>query len=105
MPVGGTRSKGNLPALDSGSVVLCDRFSDSTFAYQEVAVGLIRRWCGPGFEGDRNVVAGPDPVASGSPRTSHPPPPRAKRRAGQSGDRFDDGGRIFERVESMSKLA
>ena len=38
------------PALDRGDVVICDRFSDSTIAYQEFGRGLdgdfVRRACG-----------------------------------------------------------
>ena len=32
------------PALDKGKIVLCDRFSDSTFAYQVSARGLKKTW-------------------------------------------------------------
>lgn len=46
------------PALDSGAIVLCDRFSDSTIAYQgagkelgcdyvEACCQLVARWCEP----------------------------------------------------------
>jgi dTMP kinase len=34
------------PALDAGSWVLCDRFADSTMAYQGYAQGLARDWIG-----------------------------------------------------------
>lgn len=32
------------PALDKGRIVLCDRFSDSTFAYQVSARGMKKSW-------------------------------------------------------------
>ena len=41
-----------LPALKRGEIVLCDRFSDSTFAYQSCARGIRRAW----VEGFNRIV-------------------------------------------------
>jgi len=43
-----------VPALRKGRVVLCDRFSDSTFAYQSCARGIRRVW----VEGFNSIATG-----------------------------------------------
>jgi dTMP kinase len=84
------------PALDRGGIVLCDRFTDSTEAYQgggrglgsEVVLALHRTMCG-GLQPDLTVLLLPDFEASLE---------RARRRTFRSGSA--DEGR-FEREDNI----
>jgi dTMP kinase len=93
-----------LPAVDAGKVVLCDRYSDSTMAYQGYGRGLeleeVRRLCdyaSQGLQPDLTFLLDID-VAVGLNRT--------KRRHGgaredESADRFESEGEEFhERLRS-----
>ena len=79
------------PALDRGAWVVCDRFTDSTIAYQGGGRGLprdridvLRAWVHPGLEPGTTILFDLDPeIAKRSPtrsfgacetRTSHSPP-------------------------------
>lgn len=87
------------PALDAGRWVLCDRFTDATYAYQGggrgVPVERIRElhgWVHAGLEPDLTLLLD-TPVAVGLARASN----RSKGR----GDRFEsERGEFFERVRA-----
>lgn len=77
------------PALDSGAVVLCDRYIDSSLAYQGAGRGLgtegvaqINAWATRGLQPDLTVLLDLDPAVS------------AQRRAAR------DGGGPGDRIES-----
>jgi dTMP kinase len=79
------------PALEEGRHVVCDRFADSSIAYQGVARGLgieaveeLNRIATGGLEPDRTVLIRIDPEAAGS-------------RAGSGDDRFELEGIDFQR--------
>jgi len=84
------------PAVARGAIVLCDRFSDSTLAYQGFARGLDRAWIRR-----LNDFA----VGSCRPRLTillDLPPEEGARRAGRRSrgsraDRFEAEGRAFHR--------
>jgi dTMP kinase len=74
------------PALDSGAWVLCDRFSDSTYAYQcggrgldPAAVEALERLVHPGLQPDATFLFDLDPDVAGE---------RQKRRSGEP-DKFE----------------
>jgi dTMP kinase len=79
-----------LPALDHGQIVLCDRFTDSTEAYQgsgrklgsEVVLKLHRALCGD-LQPDLTILLESDPAKSVG---------RARRRNRQSADRANKSG-------------
>lgn len=79
-----------LPALDRGQIVLCDRFTDSTEAYQgsgrklgsEVVLKLHRALCGD-LQPDLTILLESDPGKSVG---------RARRRNRQSADRANKSG-------------
>src|SRR5271163_4371849 len=87
------------PALDRGQIVLCDRFTDSTEAYQgggrelgsEVVLALHRAMCG-GLQPDLTILLLPDFEASLE---------RARRRNARHGvvdeNRFEREGNAFYR--------
>lgn len=77
------------PALEAGTVVLCDRYIDSSLAYQGAGRGLgvaevaeINAWANQGLQPDVTVLLDLDPTLS------------AQRRAGR------DGGAAGDRIES-----
>jgi len=89
-----------LPALQSGDLVLCDRFTDSSVAYQgygrgvplEVILGL-ENWLCQGVRPDGTVILDLDP-ATGVRRTGD-----RNRAASQPATRFEQEGiEFFERV-------
>jgi dTMP kinase len=80
------------PALDDGRDVVCDRFTDSTLAYQGAARGLgielatkLNRMATGGIEPDLTLLIEIDPELG------------AARGAG-GGDRFEDEGLAFQRA-------
>ena len=87
-----------LPALEAGKWVVCDRFSDATFAYQVGGRGLsaakfevLERWVHPDFQPDLTLIFDLDPAEA------------ARRLAGtgQAPDRFEREQRdFFERVRN-----
>jgi dTMP kinase len=88
-----------VPALDQGRIVLCDRFTDSTEAYQgggrqlgsEIVLALHQAMCG-GLQPDLTILLLPDFDASLE---------RARRRNGRPGvadeGRFEREGNFFYR--------
>jgi dTMP kinase len=89
------------PALEAGRDVVCDRFIDSTVAYQGVARGL-------GIEVveklNRLVVGSCAPDLTVLLRID---PERAHAREGDAGDRFEDEGLEFQRrvADAYDELA
>lgn len=76
------------PALDSGTVVLCDRYIDSSLAYQGAGRGLgvqevaqINAWATQNLQPDLTVVLDLDPAVSAERRTA--------RDGGAAGDRIE----------------
>ncbi len=66
------------PALERGAVVLCDRFSDSTIAYQAFGRGIDRKtveklnhFATGGIKPDRTLVLMPPDADSGLERATH----------------------------------
>jgi dTMP kinase len=80
------------PALDAGRDVVCDRFADSTLAYQGVARGL---GAGPVEELNRLATGGLEPDLTVLLRIDPEP---AARRGGLGGDRFEGEGVEFQRA-------
>jgi dTMP kinase len=83
-----------LPALQSGTWILCDRFTDATYAYQSGGSGvpwekieLLERWVHPGLQPDLTLLFDVDPDI-------------ARRRAGAGrADRFErEDLAYFQRV-------
>ncbi|TCS70851.1 thymidylate kinase [Sulfuritortus calidifontis] len=86
-----------LPALARGEVVICDRFTDASFAYQcggrglpEARLQILERWVHEATQPDLTLLFDvPDEVA------------RARLAAARSPDRFEREGRaFFERVRA-----
>ena len=84
-----------VPALERGDVVLCDRFTDATFAYQGFGrgqdLGMLRsleQWVHGGLQPDLTLWFDVDPIVA------------ARRRAGaRPADRFEsEDVAFFERV-------
>lgn len=86
------------PALAAGRWVVCDRFSDATFAYQVAGRGLDRdkfdaleRWVHPGLQPDLTLVFDLDPAVAAARVAS----------TGVDPDRFEREQRdFFERVRA-----
>ena len=93
-----------LPALDRGQIVLCDRFSDSTLAYQGYGRGLdldeLRRMCGYaslGLQPDLTFLLDVD-AATGLSRNERS---RVSAGSGETADRFEAADLSFhERVRA-----
>ncbi len=87
-----------LPALEAGRWVVCDRFSDATYAYQVGGRGLdprrfeaLEAWVHPGFQPDLTLVFDLDPSVAASRLAG----------TGQAPDRFEREQRdFFERVRA-----
>lgn len=85
------------PALARGDMVLCDRFSDSTFAYQGGGRGLpyaalevLERWVQEGFQPDLTLLFDLDERIS-----------QARLRQDRSADRFErEAGEFHQRVRT-----
>ncbi len=79
------------PALDSGVWVICDRFTDSTVAYQGGGRGIpltdietLERWVHPDLQPDRSFLFDLDPVIAAE-----------RRRAARAADRFEAEQQAF----------
>lgn len=87
-----------VPALDAGKWVVCDRFSDATYAYQVGGRGLdaskfaaLEAWVHPGLQPDLTLVFDLDPTVAAARVAS----------AGAAPDRFEREQRdFFERVRN-----
>jgi len=86
------------PALNAGRWVLCDRFTDATFAYQgggrgvdESEIGALERWVQRGLQPDLTLLF------------DVPPDIAAQRLAGsRTGDRFEqEQAQFFARVRDV----
>ena len=84
-----------VPALTAGKWVLCDRFTDATFAYQgggrgieDDAIATLERWAQGTLQPDLTVVLDV-PVEVGEART---------RRRGEARDRFERQAREFKQA-------
>jgi dTMP kinase len=85
------------PALEAGRTVLCDRFTDATFAYQGGGRGLslarletLERWVHPGFQPDATLLFDV-PVSVGRERLA----------GNREPDRFEqEQSAFFERVRN-----
>ena len=84
-----------VPALTAGKWVLCDRFTDATFAYQgggrgidDAAIAALERWAQGNLQPDLTVVLDV-PVEVGEART---------RRRGDARDRFEQQAREFKQA-------
>jgi dTMP kinase len=79
------------PALDSGVWVICDRFTDSTVAYQGGGRGIpladietLERWVHPDLQPDRTYLFDLDPAIAAE-----------RRRAARAADRFEAEQQAF----------
>jgi len=79
------------PALDSGVWVICDRFTDSTVAYQGGGRGIpladietLERWVHPDLQPDRTYLFDLDPLIAAE-----------RRRAARAADRFEAEQQAF----------
>jgi len=87
-----------VPALEAGQWVVCDRFSDATYAYQVGGRGLdaakfaaLEAWVHPGLQPDLTLVFDLDPTVAAARVAS----------AGAAPDRFEREQRdFFERVRN-----
>jgi len=94
------------PALEAGKIVICDRFIDSTIAYQGIArelgveyVSSLNMMATMGLSPDATFIVDIDPVV-GLERT-------LKRSKGEKGDRIEDEGLQFHKMirQAFLKLA
>lgn len=84
-----------VPALDSGAWVLCDRFTDATYAYQSGGSGIpwdkvavLEQWVQQGLQPDVTVIFDVTPEVG-----------RARAAKGKHPDRFErEQGVFYERV-------
>jgi dTMP kinase len=87
-----------VPALGTGHWVLCDRFTDATYAYQSGGRGIAPEWIGnleawvhPTLQPDLTVVIDLDPVEAAS-----------RRARARAPDRFEaEDVAFFERVRDV----
>lgn len=85
------------PALAAGRWVLCDRFSDATYAYQCAGRGVasgrvatLESWTHPGLQPDLTIVFDLDPAEAAR-----------RRAAARAADRFEsETAEFFERVRA-----
>lgn len=92
------------PALNDGSVVLCDRYIDSSLAYQGAGRGLgvdevaqINAWATQNLQPDLTVVLDVDPLLSAQRRTA--------RDGGAAGDRIESADLAFHTALRAAFLA